>query len=307
MNVALKARGLVKRYEDVVAVDGLDLEIMAGECFGVLGPNGAGKTTTVEIIEGLNKPDAGTVEILGRHWRRENERFLREKVGVALQETRLSDKLTVFETVRLFRSFFTEGMSATEVVALVGLTEKIGARVGKLSGGQKQRLALACALVGNPEVLFLDEPTTGLDPQARLHVWEIIESIRKRGCTVLLTTHYMEEAARLCDRVVILDHGKVIAQGTPAALIASLNADQVIEFRASQALDETNLAKVDGVTAVTRRDGAHVLTSKAIAATLPSLLETIGRHGATLTTLSTHQATLEDVFVHLTGRGLRDA
>jgi ABC-2 type transport system ATP-binding protein len=218
---ALLVRHLRKAYKDVVAVDGLDLDVRLGECFGLLGPNGAGKTTTIEICEGLTEPDSGDVEVLGRRWA-SDARALRERLGIQLQETQLSDKLTVVETLTLFRSFFSQGPAPDELVARVQLDDKRDARVGTLSGGQKQRLALAVALVGQPELLFLDEPTTGLDPQARRQVWDFIESLRKAGRTLVLTTHYMEEAVRLADRVAIMDHGKVIALGTPAELIASI-------------------------------------------------------------------------------------
>jgi len=217
--VALRCAGLRKRFADVTAVDGLDLEVFAGECFGLLGPNGAGKTTTVEILEGLTPADEGTVEVLGQEWGSggysENGRLLRERIGVQLQETQLAEKVTVVETLRLFRSFYKRGQSVDQVIQTVALEEKRNARVGKLSGGQKQRLAVACALVSDPELLFLDEPTTGLDPQARLSLWDVVDKFREGGGTVLLTTHYMEEATRLCDRVAIMDHGKIIALGTP--------------------------------------------------------------------------------------------
>ncbi len=304
--VALRCEGLRKRYDDVVAVAGLDLEVRAGECFGLLGPNGAGKTTTVEILEGLTAPDAGVVEVLGTRWGRGADRALRERLGVALQETQLADKLTVAETVRLFRSFYRRGHGVDEVIAMVELEEKRGARVGKLSGGQKQRLALACALVSDPELLFLDEPTTGLDPQARLHVWEIVERFLAGGGTVLLTTHYMEEAARLCDRVAIMDHGRVIALGTPAELIASLGAAQIVEFAADGEVDAAVLAALPGVGAADRRDGGWMLSVGDIGAALPALLALLDGRRARLGSLRTHQATLEDVFVRLTGRGLRD-
>jgi len=228
---ALRCNALVKKYGDVTAVDGLDLEVRAGECFGLLGPNGAGKTTTVEIFEGLTDADGGDVELLGMRWGAGDDQEMRERIGVALQQTELADKLSVEETVRLFRSFYARGGDVDHIIRLVSLEEKRSARVGKLSGGQKQRLAVACALVGAPDLLFLDEPTTGLDPQARLQLWGVIEKFRASGGTVMLTTHYMEEAARLCDRVAILDHGRVIALGAPAELVASLGADQIVEFR----------------------------------------------------------------------------
>jgi ABC-2 type transport system ATP-binding protein len=298
---------LVKRFTDVTAVDGLDLEVFKGECFGLLGPNGAGKTTTVEILEGLTAPDEGSVELLGQSWNGGgDDRALRERIGVQLQETQLAEKVTVIETVRLFRSFYKRGHSVDEVIRTVALEEKRNARVGKLSGGQKQRLAVACALVSDPELLFLDEPTTGLDPQARLSLWDIVEKFRTRGGTILLTTHYMEEAARLCDRVAIMDHGKVIALGTPAELIESLGADQVIEFSLANALADDALKTLPAVKHLHKRGEIYALTVSEIGVALPALLAEIERQQSEVVTLTTHQATLEDVFVSLTGRMLRD-
>jgi ABC-2 type transport system ATP-binding protein len=290
----------------VTAVNGLDLEVFAGECFGLLGPNGAGKTTTVEILEGLTPADDGKVELLGRHWNSGDDRALRERLGVQLQETQLAEKVTVEETVRLFRSFYQRGHSVDEVIRTVGLDEKRNSRVGKLSGGQKQRLAVACALVSDPELLFLDEPTTGLDPQARLSLWDIVEKFREGGGTILLTTHYMEEATRLCDRVAIMDHGKVIALGTPAALIESLGADQVIEFSVTNPLVDDALTNLPAVKKLHKRGEIYALTVSEIGVALPALLAEIKRQQSELVTLTTHQATLEDVFVSLTGRMLRD-
>ena len=244
---ALRCVGLRKRYGDVVAVDGLSLEIARGECFGLLGPNGAGKTTTIEILEGLLVPDGGEVEVLGLTWQRD-EQALRQRLGVQLQETQLAEKLTVEETLRLFRSFYHEGHSVDALLKMVELEPKRSSWVGKLSGGQKQRLALACALAGNPELLFLDEPTTGLDPQSRRQLWDLVRRIKDAGGTILITTHYMDEAEILCDRVAVVDHGHVIALGAPHDLIASLGAPKVV----------------------------------------------------------TRQGTLEDVFMSLTGRHLRD-
>src|SRR5438132_4020068 len=226
---ALRCEKLVKHYGTLAAVDGLDLEIRRGECFGLLGPNGAGKTTTVEILEGLNEPTAGSVEVLGLRWDR-NERALRQRLGISLQETHLPDKLTVEENLRLFRSFYLQGRPIDEVLDLVALQDKRSTWTEKLSGGQKQRLAVACALVSDPEVLFLDEPTTGLDPQSRRQLWDVVLGFKALGRTVLLTTHYMDEAERLCDRVAVVDRGKVIALGTPAELIASLGGEHVIDF-----------------------------------------------------------------------------
>ena len=305
--VALQVHGLRKAYQDVVAVDGLDLEIYAGECFGLLGPNGAGKTTTIEICEGLNTPDAGEVIVLGRHWGRE-DRALRELLGISLQETQFSEKLTVLETVQLFRSFYRVGPSPSEVIGMVQLQEKAASRVGQLSGGQKQRLALACALVGDPELLFLDEPTTGLDPQSRRQLWELIEAFKSDGRSILLTTHYMDEAERLCDRVAIVDHGRTIALGTPSELIAQLRAEHVLEFAlaGNQAVDEAILRRIDGVCAADRRNGTYRLQVDELHRAMPALLHELRHQGAQLAELRTHSATLEDVFVSLTGRKLRD-
>src|ERR1700730_9505428 len=306
--LAVCVRGLRKAYSDVVAVDRLDLEVGAGECFGLLGPNGAGKTTTIEICEGLLSPDSGTVALLGLTWERDAAE-LRQRLGVQLQETQLSEKLTVEETIRLFRSFYRRGPAVGDVIAMVQLEEKRGSRVGGLSGGQKQRLALACALVGDPDFLFLDEPTTGLDPQARRQVWEVIEGFKLSGRTILLTTHYMEEAERLCDRVAIVDHGREIALGTPRELIASTCAEHMVEFTpvsASRALDVPALRRIEGVRDVRTENGAVLLQVTQLHTSVPSLLAELSRQNVPLTELRTHSATLEDVFVSLTGRHLRD-
>jgi len=304
-DTAVRCRGLVKRYADVVAVNGLDLEVRRGECFGLLGPNGAGKTTTIEILEGLTEPDAGEVEVLGSTWQ-QNGRELRERLGISLQETQLGEKLTVGETVRLFRSFYRRGRDPEEVLARMSLEEKRNSRVGKLSGGQKQRLAVACALVGDPELLFLDEPTTGLDPQSRLQLWQQITEFRAGGGTVLLTTHYMDEAERLCDRVAIVDRGQVIALGTPAALISSLHAANVVEFSSEPEIPEESLRALPGVAEPHRRGSLWFLPVSSLAETVPALLALVERSGSRLASLSTHQATLEDLFVALTGRALRE-
>jgi ABC-2 type transport system ATP-binding protein len=304
---AVRCQGLVKRYDDLVAVNGLDVEVRSGECFGLLGPNGAGKTTTIEIVQGLLAPDAGTVELLGLTWER-NERELRQRMGTALQETRLPDKLTVHEAVTLFRSFYDRGVPVEEVLAKVGLQEKSKSWVVKLSGGQRQRLAVACALVCDPDILFLDEPTTGLDPQSRHQLWDIIGDFRARGGTVVLTTHYMEEAERLCDRVAIVDHGQVIAEGSPAALIASLGAEHVIEFslNGDGSVDEAALLGLPGVTALKSSEASRRLTVTRAHEAMPALITLLRERGAALTELTTHRATLEDVFISLTGRHLRD-
>jgi len=306
---ALRCRGLAKRYGDVVAVAGLDLEVQRGECFGMLGPNGAGKTTAVEIFEGLRSPDAGEVDVLGDRWRGDGL-ALRRRLGIQLQETKFPDKLHVREVLSLFRSFYPRGLAIAEALTLVGLEEKADAQVRSLSGGQKQRLSLACALIGKPELLFLDEPTTGLDPQSRRQTWDIVEGLKARGRTVLLTTHYMEEAARLCDRVAILDHGKVIALGTPRELVASLGAEHVVEFTvdegASNAVTAEVLAALPSVEGVARESGRWRLTVREVHRAVPGLLAVLAERGATPTELTTHDASLEDVFMALTGRRLRD-
>ena len=314
-DLAVSVHGLRKRYADVVAVDGLDLEIATGECFGLLGPNGAGKTTTIEICEGLNSADEGDVVVLRRRWATD-ERELRERLGIQLQETQLAEKLTVAETVRLFRSFYATGRSIDDVIRLVQLDEKRDGRVGKLSGGQKQRLAIACAIVGDPDLLFLDEPTTGLDPQSRRQIWDLVEEFKSTGRTILLTTHYMDEAERLCDRVAIVDHGKVIALGTPRDLIASLGGEQVVEFVLAHGgngvgeLTPDMLRQLVGVRAARGRAEDHgtvwELQVAELHRTVPALLAELARRDLHLAELRTHSATLEDVFVHLTGRQLRD-
>jgi len=305
--LAVRCRSLVKRYdEEVVAVDGLDLDVQMGECFGLLGPNGAGKTTTVEILEGLLNPTAGEVEVLGMRWAT-SERALRERLGVSLQQTHLPERLTVAEILTLFRSFFSKGRDPDDVLRLVALEEKRSAWYEKLSGGQKQRLAVACALVGDPDLLFLDEPTTGLDPQSRLQLWDVVETFKRGGRTVILTTHYMDEAERLCDRVAIVDHGKLIALDSPRALIASLGGQEVIEVMLEEGtLDVALVSELPGVHGVRRVASGFALAADPLHVALPALVDHLRAVGARLARLSTRHATLEDVFVALTGRGLRD-
>src|SRR5579862_4374369 len=305
---ALEVRGLKKHYADVRAVDGLDVTVATGECFGLLGPNGAGKTTTIEICEGLLQADSGEVTVLGMRWDRD-EKALRERLGIQLQDTQLAEKLTVLETVRLFRSFYRNGRSVDDVIRLIQLDEKRDARVGKLSGGQKQRLAIACSIVGDPDLLFLDEPTTGLDPQSRRQLWELIGEFKSTGRTTVLTTHYMDEAEVLCDRVSIVDHGRVIALGTPRELIASLGSQHVVEFAlppGANGPDEAALRAVPGVQSARRIDDRYELQVGALHTTVPALLDQLATRGLEMTQLRTHSATLEDVFVGLTGRQLRD-
>jgi ABC-2 type transport system ATP-binding protein len=306
---AISCRNLCKRYPGrppVEAVNGLDLEVERGECFGLLGPNGAGKTTTIEILEGLLNATSGDVEILGERWG-PGDRGLRERLGISLQETRLAEKLTVRETLILFRSFYKRGIDPDKVIDDVGLTEKSRAYVGKLSGGQKQRLAVAAALVGDPELLFLDEPTTGLDPQSRRQLWDILRRLREQGRTILLTTHYMDEAERLCDRVGIVDHGKVIALGTPAQLIARLGGEHLIEFalEGTTSVTDEELQALPAVVTVRRDQDGYCLAVTAPHLTIPALLARLQSAGATLARLSTRHASLEDVFVTLTGRHLQ--
>jgi len=306
--LALSCKGLVKRYPKVLALDRLDLDVEVGECFGLLGPNGAGKTTTIEILEGLNTPDAGEVHVLGQAWGRgdRSDRALRERLGIQLQEAKFQDKLSVIETLELFRSFYLRGPDPEDVIRSVQLEEKREAWVGKLSGGQRQRLSLAVALVNEPDLLFLDEPTTGLDPQSRRQLWELIATFRRRGGTILLTTHYMEEAERLCDRVAIMDHGHVLALDTPAALIATLGADHVVEFAVDGTLDLAPVERLPGVSQARREADAFALIVREPHVSIPALLAELERQRAGLKHLATHYATLEDVFVSLTGRTLRD-
>lgn len=305
---ALLLCGLRKAFADVVAVDGLDLEVSAGECFGLLGPNGAGKTTTIEICEGLTTADSGTVQLLGLEWHR-GEAELRQRIGIQLQETQFPDKLTVEETIRLFRSFFHKGIDVEDVIKSAELEEKRTSRVVGLSGGQKQRLAMACALVGDPELLFLDEPTTGLDPQARRHLWDLVDELKKAGRTIILTTHYMDEAERLCDRVGIMDHGKIIALGTPAELIASVGGEHVVEFALSgdPIFDPTALLAIPGIQSHRVDAGLHQLAVSELHTAVPLIFTKLAENGWHLSEFRTHSATLEDVFVSLTGRNLRDA
>jgi ABC-2 type transport system ATP-binding protein len=305
MTQAIVCRGLVKRYGSTLAVDGIDLEVARGQCLGLLGPNGAGKTTTVEMLEGLHAPDAGSIELFGMRWGQGRDRELRQRLGVQLQETTLGDKLEVREVLQLFRSFCERGRPLDEVLALVGLGAEQRARYHTLSGGQKQRVALACALVGDPELLFLDEPTTGLDPRARKALWRVVEQFKAAGGTVLITTHYMEEAATLCDRVAIMDHGRLITEGTPAELVDALGEVQFVDFETRDAVDVDRLERLPGVESVTRRERQYRLQVGRSLKRLSAVLAELERQSVVPIGLSTHQATLDDVFLQLTGRGLQ--
>jgi ABC-2 type transport system ATP-binding protein len=311
-DLAIVCRDLKKSYPGkpvVEAVRGLNLEIKRGECFGLLGPNGAGKTTTIEILEGLLTATSGTVEVLGRSWARDAN-AIRERIGVSLQETQLSEKLTVRETLALFRSFYGNGISIDLAMERVSLEEKKDSRIAQLSGGQKQRLAVATALVGDPELLFLDEPTTGLDPSSRRQLWDIIRMFRQEGKTILLTTHYMDEAEKLCDRVGIVDQGRVIALGTPRELIASVGGDHVIEFSVqpehAKLVDPQKLSGLVDVTSVRDEHDRWSLNARKAHHTIPALLDYLETHDISLASLTTRQASLEDVFVKLTGRNLQE-
>jgi ABC-2 type transport system ATP-binding protein len=294
----IEVEHLHKRYGDRVAVQDVSFRVDEGEIFGILGPNGAGKTTTVEIIEGLRGRDGGTVSVLGSD--PATDRALREVVGAQLQEAQLPDRLKVGEALELFRSFYRAPADPAELVEALGLAGLEGQRFAKLSGGQRQRLSIALALVGNPRIAVLDELTTGLDPGSRRDTWALIERVRDRGVTILLVTHAMEEAERLCDRVAVVDAGRVVALGTPDDLVAGVQAGQVIRFRPSAPLDARLLAELPQVTDV-RRDGDDVTVAGTPDA-LAAVTALLARHDVFPERLRVEQATLEDAFVALTGR-----
>lgn len=300
---------LVKRYGDKTAVAGLDLEVRPGICFGLLGPNGAGKTTTVEMLEGLHPPTSGSMRLFGDSWGSGRDQEIRERIGVQLQETQLADKLTVREVIQLFRSFYQRGRDVDELIRTVRLEEESNQRFHTLSGGQKQRVALAAALAGAPDLLFLDEPTTGLDPRARQVLWSVVERFRDEGGTVVLTTHYMDEAAVLCDDIAVMDLGRIIARGTPRSLIDSLGNVQFVEFEIHTPPADFTPASLEQCSAVQRveeRRGRVRLTIDRDLAALTSVLAALQEAQVVPVGLSTHQATLDDVFLHLTGKGLSD-
>jgi ABC-2 type transport system ATP-binding protein len=301
---AIRCRALTKRYGAQVAVAGIDLEIPSGECFGLLGPNGAGKTTTVEMLEGLTRPDSGSIELFGSSWGKGQDQQLKERFGVQLQDNQLADKLTVAEVFTLFRSFYRVGKSPSQLVALLDLEPVRHRQYAQLSGGQKQRVAIGCALAGDPDLLFLDEPTTGLDPRARQELWGVVRRFRAQGGTVLITTHYMEEAAALCDRVAIMDLGKIIALGTPRALVDGLGLVQFVDFETADAVDTAALQQLRCLQNVERRADHYRLRIDRSLGSLASVLEALARQQVTPVGLTAQQATLDDVFLQLTGRAL---
>ena len=305
MNV-IAVDNLRKYYDDVRAVDGISFEVQEGEIFGFLGPNGAGKTTTIEIIEGYKTPDSGSVTVQGLNPRQDGYE-LKERIGIMLQETALYPDLQVGELLRLFASYYRDPADPDALLEMIGLEEKQRAFVRELSGGQRQRLAFVLTLINDPELLFLDEPTAGLDPQSRRAIWEWIRLAREKGKTVFLTTHYIEEAEALCDRVAIIDHGKIIALDTPKRLMAGLDVEHRIEFVTDGALDSARLAKIPGVgKALEAGRGAFVLYVKEPQPVLGELMALAEREGLALRDLRIEGATLEDVFIKLTGRRIRE-
>jgi ABC-2 type transport system ATP-binding protein len=305
MTEQICVRALHKRFPKVVAVDGVDLSVAAGEVFGLLGPNGAGKTTTLEMIEGLTPSDSGEIEIGGLNWRRHGPE-IRARIGVQLQATSLYNKITPREALDLFGSYYPRRRGTAELLRLVQLEDKADAYHATLSGGQMQRLALALALVNDPEVVFLDEPTAGLDPQGRRSLWDVVRVMKSEGRTVMLTTHYMDEAEALCDRLAILDHGKILRVGTPAELIASLGIPSVVELTfAGPAPDPAAFSAKLGAAVEARVDRWEVPTPDP-KTLLPRLLSALEDERLDYDQVHVRRATLEDVFLHLTGRSLRE-
>jgi ABC-2 type transport system ATP-binding protein len=318
-SIVIEADGLIKRYGDFTAVDGVNFHVRQGEVFGLLGPNGAGKTTTMEMIEGLRRPDGGHARVAGFDTQKQLGK-VKQVIGVQLQSTSLFDLMKVKEITRMYASFYTHTVPIEPLLEDMILTEKMHGLVKNLSGGQKQRLAIALALVNDPLVVFLDEPTTGLDPQARRTLWDIVLRLKERGKTVVLSTHYMDEAHVLCDTICLMDRGQVIALDTPANLVRSLQSDSAVEFRlpqldaspseagsASSAAElHATLAQISGVKSVDRRKDAHVLYTDQLQDTLTDLIQQAAARNWALTDLQTRTATLEDVFIHMTGRSLRE-
>jgi ABC-2 type transport system ATP-binding protein len=301
----LAVEGLTKRYGKLMAVDGISFEVPRGETFGILGPNGAGKTTTLEMIEGLRKPDGGRITFLGMNAVKERRR-MQELIGVQLQSQALWPDLTVSETLRTFQSLFGRRVSVEKLLEKFTLADKRGTLVKNLSGGQKQRLSVATALVNDPELVFLDEPTTGLDPQARHVCWDLVRDMKREGKTIILTTHYMEEAETLCDRVAIMDKGCIMALDTPPALVRTFASESTIECTIDAAIGTEELQRLPGVRDARRENGQALVFTNDVSATLEALIRLSDEHGRLLQSLSVRTATLEDVFMALTGRKLRD-
>ncbi|MEO8229922.1 MAG: ABC transporter ATP-binding protein [Chloroflexota bacterium] len=303
--VVIRVRDVRKTYGDIRAVDGVSFEVVAGEVFGLLGPNGAGKTTTVEMLEGLRKPDGGELEILGIDAVNQPD-VLKERIGVTLQTAELYPKLTVVEVLDLFRSFYQRTLPTAQLIELLDLGERSKALTKELSGGQRQRLAVALALVNDPEVIFLDEPTTGLDPAARRSLWDLIEGLREQDKTILLTTHYMEEAEHLCDRLAIMDHGRILEMGTPAELIDRRFKERAVRFHSIAGIADSDLAQLPAVTSLKHDEDTTWLYTSDVPATIAALLALTEARGVEPENLTIRRATLEDVFLDLTGRALRD-
>ena len=301
----IRVADLKKHYGDVKAVDGVTFEVERGEVFGMLGPNGAGKTTTIEVLEGLRPPDSGTVEVLGLDVRRHPE-SVKQRIGVQLQSVSLYPRLTVTELLDLFGSFFHHHVPSKQLIDAVDLGERAKAWSMNLSGGQQQRLSIALALVNDPELVFLDEPTTGLDPQARRSLWDLIRGLQERGKSVMLTTHYMDEATELCSRVAIMDHGHILEMGGVSELIGRRFKERAVFFDSNPQLPADQLARLGGVTRSAQEDGQTVLYSSDVPGTIAALLATTDGLGVEPHNLGIRQATLEDVFLDLTGRALRD-
>ncbi len=301
---SIRVAGLRKEYGSFTALHGIDFEVRRGECFGLLGPNGAGKTTTLELLEGLREASGGSAEILGTTWATGSEK-LREGLGMVFQDTRFQERLTVLETLTMFSSFYKAKVPVERSLGVMALDEFRSARVGTLSGGQRQRLAFAVALVGDPEILILDEPTTGLDPQSRHALWQSIEALREKGITIVLTTHYMHEAEALCDNLAIIDRGRIVARGAPAKLIAEHASDRVVHLRTDPLLDTNTAAKLPGVARALPCDGFEqrlVITNFEVF--LAAIVELTQTQGLTIQALTTSTPNLEDVFLQLTGRPL---
>jgi len=304
-DAVIRVDALRKVYGELVAVDGITFDVRPGEVFGLLGPNGAGKTTTVEVLEGLRKPDGGSVSVLGLDVARDSAQ-VKPRIGVSLQNAALYPKLTVVELLDLFANFYPKSRTTDELIGLMDLGEKRKSRTQELSGGQKQRLSVALALVGDPELVFLDEPTTGMDPAARRMLWDVIEGMKADGRSVLLTTHYLEEAEILCDRIAIMDHGKILELGTVNELVDRRFHERAVRFDAIDGLDDARLAAFPGVTSTAREDGESVLYTRDVPATIGAVLAATDELGAEPNNLAVRRATLEDVFLALTGRSLRD-